>query len=213
VYFGRTYVELPDLRAWFAVLVCAVIAGAAGGLFTRILLAAVQKLAPYRAQRPVATVFALGLLIAAVALWSHGETYGSGYAEAQALLQRDGNASITAYPLLKLLATILTYLTGVPGGIFSPTLSTGVGIGANLAGLFPGVPASAVMIIGMVSYFAGVTQAPMTGAIIVMEMVDGHELILPILGAAFIASVVSKVICPKPLYLALSQPFRVPVPQ
>lgn len=207
VYFGQSHVELPSARAWFAVLVCALVAGAAGGLFSRVLISLSRHLAPYRAARPVATIAALGLLLAALALWSGGSTYGSGYAEAKDLLAAP-HPPATAFPLLKWLATLLTYLTGVPGGIFSPSLSTGVGIGANVALLFPSVPATATMIVGMVAYFAGVTQAPMTGAIIVMEMVDNHELILPVLGAAFIASAISKLICARSLYVALAEPFR-----
>ncbi len=208
-YFGHPHIELSGPRSWSAVLVCGLVAGTAGGLFSRGLLFGAQRMAPSMAMRPVMTVFALGLLIAMLSLWSGGAVYGSGYAEARALLD-GGETAAPAYPLLKLLATQATYLTGIPGGVFSPSLSTGVGLGADLAPLFPSLPATAIMVLGMVAYFAGVTQAPMTGAIIVMEMIDGHELILPILATAFIATLVSKLVCPKPLYLSLSLPFRTP---
>ncbi len=49
----------------------------------------------------------------------------------------------------------------------------------------PQMPTSIIVAIGMVGYFTGVTQTPWTGAIIVMEMIDDHSLILPML--AFIA--------------------------
>lgn len=207
VYFGHPQVALPGLRAWSAVLLCGLVAGACGGLFSRALLESSKRIRPHLEARPLATVFALGLVVTAIALWSGGTSYGSGYAEARALLGGERETSL-AFPLLKFLATLATYLTGIPGGIFSPSLSTGVGIGADIATLFPSVPAPSLMVLGMVAYFAGVTQAPMTGSIIVMEMIDGHGLILPILGTAFIASAVSKLISPRPLYLALSQPFR-----
>ncbi len=206
-YFGHPHIVLSGLRSWSAVLVCGLVGGLLGGAFSQGLLAGGRKLAPSMASHPVKTVLGLGLMIAMISLWSGGSVYGSGYAEARALLDGSDTAS-PAYPLLKLIVTQLTYLTGIPGGIFSPSLSTGVGLGADLAPLFPSLPANAIMVLGMVAYFAGVTQAPMTGSIIVMEMIDGHELILPILATAFIATLMSKLVCPKPLYLSLAMPFR-----
>ena len=55
----------------------------------------------------------------------------------------------------------------MPGGIFSPSLAVGAGLGSNIASLFHGAPLAAVMLLGMVSYFAGVVQAPITAFVIV----------------------------------------------
>ena len=62
----------------------------------------------------------------------------------------------------------------MPGGIFSPSLAVGAGLGSNIASLFHGAPLAAVMLLGMVSYFAGVVQAPITAFVIVTEMTDDH---------------------------------------
>ena len=45
----------------------------------------------------------------------------------------------------------------------------------------PQMPTSIIVALGMAGYFTGVTQTPWTGAIIVMEMIDDHSLILPML--------------------------------
>ena len=59
----------------------------------------------------------------------------------------------------------------------------------------------------MVGYFAGVVQAPITTFLIVMEMTDNHEMVLPLMATALIATAVSSIICPHPLYSSLAKQF------
>ena len=116
------------------------------------------------------------------------------------------------FPAYKWLATLSSYLTGVPGGIFSPALATGAGLGADLARLVPQAPPEAMVVLGMAGYFTGVTQSPLTGAVIVMEMVDDHALILPMLATSFLALALSRLVCKQQIYRALSLPFLNPPP-
>lgn len=84
-----------------------------------------------------------------------GTIYGTGYEEAKGLIE--GTKALPAsFGLMKLGATILSYISGIPGGIFAPSLAVGAGLGANISHLLPGVPAGAVIILGMVGYFTGV---------------------------------------------------------
>ncbi|MFM9673640.1 chloride channel protein, partial [Streptomyces galilaeus] len=84
------------------------------------------------------------------------------------------HAAPLAFGPAKALATIATALSGAPGGIFAPTLSVGAGLGQwlsvalNAAGA--PAPLGAVVLLGIAGYFAGVTRAPLTAVIIVMEM-------------------------------------------
>ena len=55
----------------------------------------------------------------------------------------------------------------------------------------------------MVGFLAAATQAPLTAFIIVMEMVDGHSMVLSLMACAVVASTVSRVLSP-PLYGALA---------
>jgi len=55
----------------------------------------------------------------------------------------------------------------------------------------------------MAGFLAAVTQAPMTAFIIVMEMVDGYNLVLSLMTCAMVASTISRILC-KPLYHSLS---------
>lgn len=209
-YFGYTSASLDLDHGWIAVLVCGVIGGLLGGLFSRILIAFAHGL-PGRAgvlikQYPVRFAALCGFILALIGLLSGSTTYGTGYLEAQQLIS-DGVPLPESYGILKMLATIVSYVSGIPGGIFAPSLAIGAGLGSNLTALMPYAPAGAVVILGMVAYFAGVVQAPITAFVIVMEMTDNHAMLLPLMATSIIASAVSKLLCPKPLYKALADNF------
>ena len=59
----------------------------------------------------------------------------------------------------------------------------------------------------MVGYFAGVVQAPITAAVIVMEMTFDQRLTIPLLATAFLAYWVSRLVCRRPIYAALARRF------
>lgn len=209
-YFGHTSQSLAFGSQWGVVVVCGIAGGLLGGAFSRTLVEVNKgitgQLGTWMKAKPIAFAAACGLILALVGLASGSTTYGSGYGEAKSLL--DGNAMLPeSYGLLKMTATVVSYISGIPGGIMAPTLSAGAGFGANIAHLFTSVPAGATIILGMVAYFSGVTQAPITAFVIVMEMIDNHEMILPLMAAAFIAKLCSKLICPTPLFHTLAQRF------
>ena len=209
-YFGHTSASLAFGSEWSVVLVSGIAGGVLGGIFSRSLIE-VNKGLPGRMgawirENPVVFAAVCGLILAIIGLASGNTTYGSGYREAKSLL--NANATLPeSYGLLKMAATVVSYISGIPGGIMSPTLSAGAGLGANIAHIFTSVPVGAAIILGMVAYFAGVTQAPITSFVIVMEMIDNHQMILPLMAAAFIATACSRLVCPTPLYLTLAQNF------
>jgi H+/Cl- antiporter ClcA len=62
----------------------------------------------------------------------------------------------------------------------------------------------ALIALGMAGFLAAATQAPLTAFIIVMEMVDGHSMVLSLMAAAMLASLVSRMIS-RPLYDTLAE--------
>jgi H+/Cl- antiporter ClcA len=109
-----------------------------------------------------------------------------------------------------MLATCATFFSGIPSGIFVPSLATGAGIGVDLANWFPIAPASAMILLSMTAYFSGMLQTPLTSFVIVMEMTNSHEIMIPLMATAFLASGTSKLIHSVPLYLALCEAYRLP---
>jgi len=210
-YFGHTSESMAFGKEWYVVVLCGIAGGLLGGIFSRTLIEVNKKglkgrIGDWIRERPVAFAAVCGLLLVLVGMASGNNTYGSGYIEAKTLV--DGNSILPeSYGLLKMLATAISAISGIPGGIMAPTLSAGAGFGANVAPFFPSVPVGATIVLGMVAYFSGVTQTPITAFVIVMEMTDNHEMVLPLMAAAFIAKACSKLVCPTPIYHSLSENF------
>jgi H+/Cl- antiporter ClcA len=74
-----------------------------------------------------------------------------------------------------------------------------------MALLFPPELASTIVILGMIGYFTGVVQTPITAFVIVMEMTNNQDLVMAMMATALIASSVSRLICRKPIYEALAE--------
>ena len=71
-----------------------------------------------------------------------------------------------------------TYWNGIAGGIFTPSLTTGAGIGAMLWDISGGmVDQRFLVILCMAAFLAGGTQSPVTASVVVMEM-TGSQLVL-----------------------------------
>ena len=206
-YFGSTSAVIELSHAFVPVLVTGIVGGVLGGLFSLILIKGSRWVAPYRNNRPFVVAALCGLGIAIIGYYSGHTTYGTGYIEASALVNGEGGVD-SDYGYLKLLATVVSYLSGIPGGIFAPSLATGAGIGADIAQWLTAYPQGAIILFAMVGYFSGVVQAPITAFVIVLEMTDQHELILPLMVTAFIATGISKSICQTPIYSTLADSFR-----
>lgn len=209
-YFGRTSETLAFGRTWDVVVVCGISGGLLGGFFSQTLIVfnrgLLGRMGNWMRAHPIGFAAICGVLLALIGLASDNSSYGNGYLEAKSLL--DGTAVLPeSYGLLKMAATLVSYLSGIPGGIMAPSLSAGAGFGANIAHFFTSVPAGAAIVLGMVAYFAGVTQAPITAFVIVMEMTGNHDMLLPLMAAAFIARWCSRLICPHPLFHTLAKAY------
>jgi H+/Cl- antiporter ClcA len=209
-YFGMSRAELDLGAGWLAVALCALAGGIGGGLFSAALVTAARglpgKIGLWLGARPVLFAALCGLAVAVIGLASGGATFGTGYTQARGAVEGAVPMAPT-FAVLKLLATIISYLSGIPGGIFAPSLAIGAGIGQWVASLIPSAPSGAVVLLGMVGYFSGVVQAPITATVIVMEMTDNQEMKIPLLATSLLAFGVSRLICRRPLYGALARRF------
>ena len=209
-YFGHANISLTGYKDIPAVLVCGVAGGILGGIFSRIVLfilgGPAGRLGNFIRKHPIAFAALCGLGTALCGILSGNHTYATGYDEARTILLGEGTLP-WQYGILKMIATTLSAVCGIPGGIFSPSLSIGAGFGANLAALLPQIDPGTIVLLFMVSYLAGVVQAPITSFVIVFEMTSGHNMILPLMAASMLAFATSRLICPTPLYHGLAQNF------
>jgi H+/Cl- antiporter ClcA len=205
-YFGQPVVNTAAQSVSLGTFLVAIAGGLAGGLFSRLTLVGVRGLpsvlGKLQKQRPALFAGLCGLVIAAVGVLSGGLTYGTGYAEARSILE--GHVHLPwFYAPTRALATLAASLSGVPAGLLAPSLSVGAGLGQLVADLSGQLTAVPFAILGMCGYLAGVTQAPLTSFVIVMEMTAQHAMVLPLMITAAVATTISKLLSP-PLYQTLA---------
>jgi H+/Cl- antiporter ClcA len=208
VYFGVLRSSIGLRQTLILAPVVGILGGLAGGVFSRVVLhfsAAKSGLAWRVKRRPVLFAAGCGLIVAIAGIMSGGTTWGTGYAPARVLIE--GGRLSPWFGPAKFIASIFTTLSGTPGGIFSPSLAVGAGLGNALAELFPGSPTSAIALLGMAAYFVGVVRAPLTAVIILMETTASRGMILPLFATALIADAVSALIGRERIYHGLSRAF------
>jgi H+/Cl- antiporter ClcA len=210
IYFGTTDDVLAFGWGWIAVPVIGVCGGLCGGAFSRILLlftfGVPGRIGALIKKHPVGFAVACGMVVALCGIATGGAVHGTGYEAARGALHEHSELSVLYAPL-KFLATTASAISGIPGGIFSPSLSIGAGLGADLTFLFPDVPVGVIILLGMVAYFTGVVQAPITAFVIVMEMTDNKDMLLPLMACALIANAASRMVCKEGVYQAQARLF------
>lgn len=179
--------------------------GLLGGAFARAVVEALPRVTRLGRRRPYVVAGSLGLGMAVLGLISGGSSYGAGDAQTLAMLR--GEALPAAYPLAKAAANFLALVSAIPGGLFTPSLSVGAGLGDQLAPLIAGVPRQAVVLLAMAAYFCGVVQSPMTAAIILVEMTEARAMLMPMLVTTLVAYHASRLLCPVSIYEALAEGF------
>lgn len=208
-YFGTTGSALEWDGSVSAILLCGLVGGAGGGLFSRLLTMITfqlpQQAAQWIKQHRILFAAGCGLTVALLGVLTHGLIFGTGYQPTK--LSLESTVTLPWYfGVAKMAATLLSAVSGIAGGIFAPSLSVGAGLGDNIAALFPHMAAhGAIVLLVMTAYLAGVTRAPVTSFIIAMEMTNNHQMLLPLMAASVAASQISKLISPVPLYHRLSE--------
>jgi len=209
-YFGSTYAALTEPRMWLVVPICGLLGGLAGGTFSRCMLALRRPLpgllGRFKNRAPVRFALVCGVVVALIGWASSGATFGTGYGEARAIVQQEVLPT-HSFAFMKALATLTSYVTGIPGGIFAPSLAVGAGLGGTLSLYLPYAPGGAIVLLTMAAYFAGVVQAPLTALVIVSEMTGNRSLTLPLMAATLLGRGSSAVVCRESLYRALSFQF------
>lgn len=206
-YFGEVATRLIDAQDWLAVPACALVGGITGGLFSKALVLLTRRpprpIAAVR-KRPLVFAAACGLIVAVMSIATAGFASGSGYEETREGLVH-GTMMPWWYGFAKLVATLLSSLSGIPGGLFSPSLAVGAGMGSMAAHVLTFIDPRTLMLLMMASYFAGVVQSPLTATVIVMEMTNDRNMIIPLMASALFAASISRLISREPLYHALAK--------
>jgi chloride channel protein, CIC family len=139
-----------------------------------------------------------GLMVGLIAI-GLPEIVGNGYEPINAMLDvRLLAPAAAALIVAKMVATSASVGSGIPGGVFTPTLMLGAALGVvcqRLAALMLGAHAAgpgSYALVGMAAMTAASVHAPLTAAVLVFELSGDYAVVVPLLLATAVATAVSK---------------------
>src|SRR5665648_127372 len=198
-----------DLSGIWLFIVLGLLFSLVGYLFNKLLIVSLDFFGNLKRTNLVLSIIIIGAGIAIIGI-VNPKMISGGYNTIRSVLDHNGTVQILALLFFgRLLLTILSYGTGVPGGIFAPLLALGVTFGmlfGNVAQHYlpelvshPGIFAIA----GMAGIFASTVRAPLTGVVLAVEMTSNYEMILPLIITTVTASAVTAQLGNQPIYTTL----------
>jgi CIC family chloride channel protein len=180
-----------------------------GYLFNNFLVRSLDFVRNLNKRMLILYAIMVGIVIAIVGILN-SNIIGGGYQTIRFVLDHSLTFSFLLILFVsRLVLTIMSYSTGVPGGIFAPLLALGVVFGMLFGNvmqyLFPAlmITPGIFAVAGMAGIFASTVRAPLTGLVLAVEMTANFGLILPLLVTSITASVVTTAIGNKPIYTTL----------
>ncbi|MGP1993087.1 H(+)/Cl(-) exchange transporter ClcA [Zobellia laminariae] len=200
-----TFEELSGI--WLFVLLGLVLS-VIGIMFNKLLIGALDLFKKLKVSY-VIIALCMAFIITVVGFYSE-DMIGAGYTT----ISHVYNSSFTLTFLLALfivrfILSVLSYGSGVPGGIFTPLITLGVILGMLFGGVaqhfFPDLVSDPAIfgVAGMAGIFASTIRAPLTGLALSVEMTANYELILPLIFTAVTASVCTTMLGNAPIYSIL----------
>ena len=197
-----------NIRNFFDFLMFGILVGCAGVVFNR----AVGWMQDFytavfrgRLWRSVMIVAVVGGLYG-VASIIEPQVTGSGMHFISEWIMTSSSLKLLAGVLfLRFMGVMLCFCCGIPGGIFAPSLSLGALLGAvvgmsmlhfGILNYDPGILA----IVGMSAFFAASVRAPITGIILICEMTNNFQFLLPMMIAVVAATQTAALLKGRPLY-------------
>jgi CIC family chloride channel protein len=150
---------------------------------------------------------ALGGLIVGLLAVVHPEVAGNGRSLVFSILHYPGAWQVLAVILVfKVVATGATFGSGAVGGVFTPTLFTGAALGylfgVACSALFPtwGLEPGAFGLVGMGSFLAAATGAPVMAIIMLFELTLNYQILMPVMLASLMGYYVCRSLTTRSLY-------------
>lgn len=202
-YLGTaaTYPGLPAYPAHPSLVVFALVSGPLIGLLAVGWIRLIGWVSYYRLDgrwllvAPAAAFAVLGLVATAFP-----QVLGNGKDLAARAFVADGREALVllaVLALLKPLATALCLGSGVTGGLFTPTMSTGAVLGVLLGQIWslawPGTPVGAFAVVTASAMIGAAMQTPLAALALVVELTSTTgTLIVPMIAATTIATLVAR---------------------
>lgn len=187
-----------------------VVMGLVGVAFNASLVAALDRVDTIHARHPYLAPIAVGALIGACMVVIPEVTEGGEGLIPKMLASTYAVPVLAAIVAMRYLTTLLSYSIGAPGGIFAPLLALATVFGllfhALLTAAWPegfGPHGVAFAVAAMAGIFASSVRAPMVGVVLVAELTQGYDVLLPVLLTAAVSHLVAQVLGGQPIYETL----------
>ena len=197
-------------------LIAYAVLGVVGGLASVVFASGIAWLRPVCKTLPRWSQYfqpaVAGLLIGIIAVLGAPQVMGAGYEYIDQAMHGQFTWEFLAILAgLKIVATLLSFVSGTPGGMFAPTLFIGAMLGAAVGGaehvLLPHLMGSpgTYALVGMGVLFAGFLRAPMTSVFMVLEVSGNYSIIVPVILANTVAYLISRGLQPTAIFDLLTR--------
>ncbi|PYX69727.1 MAG: chemotaxis protein CheA [Acidobacteria bacterium] len=197
-------------------LIAYAVLGVVGGLASVVFASGIAWLRPVCKALPRWSQYfqpaVAGLLIGIIAVLGAPQVMGAGYEYIDQAMHGQFTWEFLAILAgLKIVATLLSFVSGTPGGMFAPTLFIGAMLGTAVGGaehvLLPHLTGSpgTYALVGMGVLFAGFLRAPMTSVFMVLEVSGNYSIIVPVILANTVAYLISRGLQPTAIFDLLTR--------
>lgn len=195
LYLGKSTFDTTSTGLILYTILFSIIIGVIGALFAESL----YRIGRWRKRAKFSKQLALTLIsifaFVAIFYFCGSSTLGAGKTVMQKILQGEASPDSSVQMWIgRLFGNFFTYIAGVVGGIFAPSLASGATLAYWFTNLLHTGSVHVLVLVGMVAFLTGVTRTPFTSFILVFEMTSSHEIILYLMLAGFIASLAARVV-------------------
>lgn len=201
--------SLPDLKSLWLFFIFGIIAGLAGTLFNHQLMKGLYRTDKFSPVIQKFFVVTVGLCVGYCS-WIYPDIIGGGYE----IIEKSLTMNPSFFVLLLLFFArffigMVSYRTGVPGGIFAPVLALGTLSGLAVSHIFQWISSDISIhpgmfaVAGMGALFSAIVRAPITGIILIVEMTQNYSLILPLMVTCLTSTAIMQLMKTPPIYTQL----------
>ncbi|TSA26289.1 MAG: chloride channel protein [Bacteroidetes bacterium] len=206
LFLGFPKVESVGFSMIGYVILFSFITGVAGAYKGKLILQLIYL--KRKLKKPALQVLWVGLsgvVLAFLFYFNRDTAFGPGKDIMTQILFNTTDHEISGWLLLsRYFGAIISYTSGIAGGVFATSLSSGSIIGELLMNLMNLDQENKLLIlVAMIGFLTGMTRAPFTTSILVLEMTDRHSAIFMFILAGLISSVAARIVDKKSLYQRL----------
>ena len=199
--------HLESVVEFLPFAVIGLLSGPSSALFARSLRQSKKLFEKIPLGKPL-TMAIGGAIVGAIGVFLP-EVWGNGFEATNRILR--GNPTVLFLVLVfvgKIVATSATIGSGGVGGAFTPTLLVGAALGGVVARVchvaVPGLeaPVGGYALLGMGGLLAGLTRAPLLAILMVFELTQNTEVLLPMMVVSVIATLSARIFEKDSIYVS-----------